>query len=54
MERGQVNNALNGKMRTAFRDLMECRRRFKPDLRYADFALALERVRSVTLQRGIL
>ena len=50
----QVNNALNAKMRTAFKDMTECRRRYKTDMRTAAFALALERVRSVTLQRGIL
>ena len=50
----QVNTALGQKMRQAFKDLRETRKKYQTDMRTAAFALALERVRSVTLQRGIL
>ena len=50
----QVNTALGQKMRQAFKDLRKMRKKYKTDMRTAAFALALERVRSVTLQRGIL
>ncbi len=50
----QVNTALQQRMAQSFRDLVEMRRQHHTDFRTAAFALALERVRSVTIQRGIL
>jgi glutamate dehydrogenase (NAD(P)+) len=50
----QVNTTLKQKMVTAFDDMLVFARNLKTDFRLAAYALALERVRSATIQRGIL
>jgi glutamate dehydrogenase (NAD(P)+) len=50
----QVNAALQQHITRAFRDIAGYREQHKTDLRTAAFALAMERVRAATVQRGIL
>ena len=50
----QVNASLQTTMSRAFHDLMAYREKYKTDFRTAAFALALDRVHSATLQRGLL
>ena len=50
----QVNKALQQHMTNGFHDMMKYREQYKIDFRTGAFALALERVRSATMKRGIL
>jgi glutamate dehydrogenase (NAD(P)+) len=50
----QVNAALQDKMVAAFEDTLTYRKKLNTDFRLAAYALAMERVRSATIQRGIL
>ena len=50
----QVNKALQQHMTSGFHDMMKYREQYKIDFRTGAFALALERVRSATMKRGIL
>jgi len=50
----KVNGALLARMQQSFQDLIEFRRAHESDLRTAAYALALERVHTATIQRGLL
>ena len=50
----KVNAALQEKMSTAFADIMKYRKELDTDFRLAAYALGMERVRSATIQRGVL
>jgi glutamate dehydrogenase (NAD(P)+) len=50
----QVNTTLQQQMSRAYRDLLAVRQKHQTDFRTAAFALAMERVRVATLQRGVL
>ncbi|MEE8396832.1 MAG: Glu/Leu/Phe/Val dehydrogenase dimerization domain-containing protein [bacterium] len=50
----KVNAALQNTMTEAFDNLVDFRKRLKTDFRSAAYALALERVRAATMQRGVL
>jgi glutamate dehydrogenase (NAD(P)+) len=50
----QVNTALQQKMSAAFKDIVKYRKELDTDFRLAAYALGMERVRSATIQRGVL
>ncbi|MCZ6627871.1 MAG: glutamate dehydrogenase [SAR324 cluster bacterium] len=50
----QVNEGLKAKMSTAFADILTTREKLNTDFRLAAYALGMERVRSATMQRGVL